>query len=88
MRVCRVLCSACNGNEDSIAKLKGAERGDLFADRQSAVDHNLIAEHGAALDLTALGSRPAVFVCDNDEHLVSPRSLAQGADRDGKDCLR
>ena len=76
MRWCRVLYSACNGDEDSVAKLKGAERGDLFAGRQSGVDHNLIAEHGAAFDLTALGSRPAVFVCGNDEHLVSSRSLA------------
>lgn len=76
MRACRVLCGTCNGDEDSIAKLKGAERGDLFANRQPGVDHNLIAEHGAAFDLTALGSCPAVFVCGNDEHLVSSRSLA------------
>lgn len=85
MRLCRVLSSSCNGDEDSIAKLKGAERGDLLTGRQSGVDHNFIAEHGAALDLTALGSHPAVFVRGNDEHLVASRSLTEGADRDGND---
>src|SRR5436190_3603470 len=66
-----------DGDEDGVAQLGRAGRGDALAGGEAVDDHDLVAEHGACLHEAELGARLPVLGRGDDEDVVTARSLTQ-----------
>src|SRR5918999_2030951 len=76
-----LLIGAGDVYEHRVAQLEGARRRDLLAGSETVQDDDLVAKDGTADDGAKLRARLPRGIGGEDEDVVAPRTLAQGAQR-------